>query len=314
MSDKRLWCLLFGLISIVGVLFSWNLTTHLAFILELRAVKLGALIIVGAAIGVSTILFQTISNNRILTPSIMGFDALYLLMQTCLIFFLSGLSYAHLSSNMMFFLNTLVMLIASLILFSVVLKSTRHDIQLMILVGVIFGLVFRSFSTFIQRLIDPSEFAVLQSVMFAQFGGLNSTELLSALFLLIVACVWVARNCKLLDVMVLGRRSVNSLGIDYDRLQFMTLCVISILVSVSTALVGPIIFLGLLVSALAHSLMKTHRHALLIPAAAMISALILLLGQALFEYVLERQSSLVVVIEFVGGIFFLILLSKGKIK
>lgn len=314
MSDKRLWSLSVCLILVVGVLFSWNLTTHLAFILELRAIKLGALIVVGAAIGISTILFQTISNNRVLTPSIMGFDALYLLLQTSLIFFLSGLNYAHLPGNAMFFLNTLVMVIASLALFSVVLKSTRHDIQLMILVGVIFGLVFRSFSTFIQRLIDPSEFAILQSVMFAQFGGLNSIELLSALVLLICVCVWVAKNCKLLDVMVLGRRSANSLGINYDRLQFITLCIISILVSVSTALVGPIVFLGLLVSALAHSLMKTHRHALLIPAAAMISALILLLGQAVFEHVLERQSSLVVVIEFVGGLFFLILLSKGKIK
>ena len=152
MSDKRLWSLSVCLILVVGVLFSWNLTTHLAFILELRAIKLGALIVVGAAIGISTILFQTISNNRVLTPSIMGFDALYLLLQTSLIFFLSGLNYAHLPGNAMFFLNTLVMVIASLALFSVVLKSTRHDIQLMILVGVIFGLVFRSFSTFIQIL------------------------------------------------------------------------------------------------------------------------------------------------------------------
>lgn len=314
MSDKRLWGLFVSLVLLVVVLFSWNLTTHIAFILQLRAVKIGGLLVVGAAIGISTVLFQTISNNRILTPSIMGFDALYLLMQTCLIFFLSGLSYAHLPGNVLFFLNTLTMLIASVVLFSTVLKATRYDIQLMILVGVIFGLVFRAFSTFIQRLIDPSEFAILQSVMFAQFGGINRTELLSALFLLVVVCIWVAKNCQVLDVMLLGRRTAKSLGLDYDRLQFMTLCVISILVSVSTALVGPIIFLGLLVSALAHSLMKTHRHALLLPAAAMISALILLLGQALFENLLERQSTLTVVIEFVGGLFFLILLSKGKIK
>ncbi|MGX9418742.1 iron chelate uptake ABC transporter family permease subunit [Vibrio sp. WJH972] len=314
MSDKRLWGLFISLILVITLLFSWNLTTHIAFILELRAVKLGGLLVVGAAIGISTVLFQTISNNRVLTPSIMGFDALYLLMQTCLIFFLSGLSYAHLPGNTLFFLNTLIMLIASVILFSAVLKKTRQDIQLMILVGVIFGLVFRSLSTFIQRLIDPSEFAILQSVMFAQFGGINQTELISALLLLIIVCIWVARNCEVLDVMLLGRRAAKSLGLDYDRIQFKTLCAISILVSVSTALVGPIIFLGLLVSALAHSLMKTHRHALLIPAASMISAVILLLGQVVFENLLERQSTLTVVIEFVGGLFFLLLLSKGKIK
>ncbi|MEP3350340.1 MAG: iron chelate uptake ABC transporter family permease subunit [Marinomonas sp.] len=314
MRDKRILGLLIALITVVVVLFSWNLTTHVRFILELRAIKLGGLLVVGAAIGISTVLFQTISNNRVLTPSIMGFDALFLLVQACLIFFLSGITYAHLPSDILFFSNALLMLVASVALFSIVLKKTRHDIQLMILVGVIFGLVFRAFTSFIQRLIDPSEFAILQSVMFAQFGGISRTELLCALSLLVLVCVWGARKCKVLDVMLLGRRSALSLGVDYDRLQFMVLCAISILVSISTALVGPIVFLGLLVSVLAHSLMKTHQHALLLPASAMISALILLLGQALFEHVLERQSTLTVVIEFVGGLFFLILLSKGKIK
>lgn len=314
MLDRRLMILLVLLVATVALLFTWGLTTHVSFILKLRAIKLGGLIVVGAAIGISTILFQTISNNRILTPSIMGFDALYLLMQSSLIFFLSGLSYAHLPGHLLFAVNTMVMLVASVLLFTVVLRKTSHNIQLMILVGVIFGIMFRSFATFVQRLIDPSEFAILQSAMFAQFGGMNQTELLCALVLLVCVCIWVVFKYKILDVMLLGRRSARSLGVDYDRLQFAVLCAISILVSVSTALVGPVVFLGLLVSALTHSLMKTHRHALLIPAAAMISALILLLGQAAFEHVLKLQSTLTVIIEFVGGLFFLILLSKGKIK
>lgn len=314
MFDKRLLCLFLSVIALFIFLFSWNLSTHVRFILELRAIKLGSLIVVGAAIGISTVLFQTISNNRILTPSIMGFDALYGLMQTGLVFFLSGLSYAHLPGNFLFLVNSAVMLVASVLLFSVVLKMTRQNLQLMILVGVIFGLMFRAFSTFIQRLIDPSEFAILQSALFAQFGSVNKLELLTSIVMLILVCIWVARNHKVLDVMVLGRRTAKSLGLNYDRMQFKVLCAISLLVSVSTALVGPIIFLGLLVSALAHSLMKSHRHSLLIPASALISALILLLGQSLFEQILERQSTLTVVIEFIGGLFFLALLLKGKIK
>lgn len=314
MPDKRLLLLFVALVAAVALSFSWNLTTHVAFILKLRAVKLGGLVVVGAAIGISTVLFQTLSNNRVLTPSIMGFDALFLLMQTGMIFFLGGLEYAHMPGQMLFLLNALVMMGAAVLLFTVVLRATRHDIQLMILVGVIVGLLFRSLTVFMQRLIDPSEFAMLQSVMFAQFGGMNPNELLMATALLISACLWIAARCRVLDLMALGRDSARALGVDYDRLQFSVLCVISALVSISTALVGPIIFLGLLVSALAHSLMRSHRHALLLPAAAMISALFLVTGQAAFEHLLNLQSTLTVVIEFVGGLFFLMLLSKGKIK
>ncbi len=314
MPDKRLIFLFIALLGVSVFFFSWNLTTHVAFILKLRAVKIGGLIVVGAAIGISTVLFQTLSNNRVLTPAIMGFDSLFMLMQTGMIFFLGGLSYAHMPGHILFVLNATVMMGAGVLLFTLVLRATRHDIQLMILVGVICGLLFRSLTVFMQRLIDPSEFAIVQSVMFAQFGGMNQNELLVAVALLILLSGWVATKCQMLDVMALGRDAARALGVDYDRMQFAVLCAISALVSISTALVGPIVFLGLLVSALAHSVMRSYRHALLLPAAAMISALILVLGQAAFEHLLKMQSTLTVVIEFVGGLFFLALLSKGKIK
>ena len=49
--------------------------------------------ITGVAIAYSTVIFQTITHNRILTPSIMGLDSLYLLVQTVVIFFLGSKSY-----------------------------------------------------------------------------------------------------------------------------------------------------------------------------------------------------------------------------
>lgn len=224
------------------------------------------------------------------------------------------MTFANTPGWVLFSLNTAVMMLASVLLFTTVLRSTRHDIQMMILVGVIFGLLFRSFSILIQRMIDPSDFAMLQSLMFAQFTGMNLSELLGAMALLIFVCVWSIPKCAVFDVMALGRSTAMSLGVNYDRLQFGMLCAISALVSVSTALVGPIVFLGLLVSALTHSLMQTHRHAILLPAAALISALILIIGQTAFEHVLELRSTLSVIIEFSGGLFFLVLLSQGKIK
>lgn len=314
LPDMRLILLLLGLIAACATYLTWGLAGPIAFILKLRAIKLGGLLVVGAAIGLSTILFQTLSRNRVLTPSIMGFDALFVFVQTSLVYFFGGIGFSQMSREYLFVVNASVLMLASLALFTFALKKTRHDIQLMILVGVIFGLLFRSFSAFMQRMIDPSEFAVLQAVTFAQFSGIDRVELLAATIALALVAIWLIRRTAILDVMALGRREARNLGVAYDRLQFEILCVISLLVSVSTALAGPIVFLGLLVSALAHSLMKTHRHALLLPASAMIAALILVAGQAGFERILKLQSTLTVVIEFTGGLLFLALLMRGKIR
>jgi iron complex transport system permease protein len=314
MPDRKIIGLIVAVLLACAVFLIWELHGRIWFILELRAVKLAGLCVVGAAIGISTVLFQTLSGNRILTPSIMGFDALFLLMQTTMVFTFGGLGYASLPGPFLFGVNATVMMIASVILFGALLKRSRNDIQLMILVGVVFGLLFRSLASFINRLIDPSEFAMIQGAMFAQFGGINRMELAVASVVLVTICLSLWRFLPILDVMALGRTPARHLGVDYDRIQFCILIAIAALVSISTALVGPITFLGLLVSALAHSLMKTHRHAALLPAAALTSMLILVFGQALFERILRLQSSLAVVIEFIGGLLFLILLAKGKIR
>ncbi|MFA6907176.1 MAG: iron chelate uptake ABC transporter family permease subunit, partial [Sphaerochaeta sp.] len=67
----------------------WNLAPHtIAFHLPRRAIKLAALCITGTALAVSTSVFQTVSGNTILTPSILGLDSLYLLVQSIIVFFL----------------------------------------------------------------------------------------------------------------------------------------------------------------------------------------------------------------------------------
>ncbi|KIC20032.1 iron chelate uptake ABC transporter family permease subunit [Leisingera sp. ANG-Vp] len=314
MPDRRILGLA-ALLAAAGALFLfWGLRGPSAYILELRAVKLAGLLAVGASAGVATVLFQTISHNRILTPSVMGFDALFLLLQTGLVAGLGAAASSRITSLNGFLIEAAVMMGAALILFTSLLGRTRHDIQLMVLAGVVLGLLFRTVTAFVQRLMDPSEFSMVQARMFAQFGSIDREALAAASVLMALAALWLVRNHAMLDVAALGRSQARSLGLAYDRLQLAVLCIIAALVSVSTALAGPLAFLGLLVSSLAHSLMQTHRHALLLPAAALISALILVAGQTVFERVLMLQSTLAVVIEFCGGLLFLILLAKGKIR
>ncbi|MFV1599157.1 MULTISPECIES: iron chelate uptake ABC transporter family permease subunit [unclassified Phaeobacter] len=316
--DRRL-LLLAGLlmgaaVGFVGWGLPWSEGAPSRYILGLRMTKLAGLLCVGAAVGLATVLFQTLSQNRILTPSIMGFDALFLLTQSVLVavFGLAGM--VQLSGFAGFALDTAVMMAAALLLFTSLLRRTRGDIQLLILVGVVIAVLLRTLAGFLQRLMDPSAFAVVQGRMFAQFGSIDRTALLAALVVILPVALWLLRRSALLDVVALGRNQARSLGVRYDRLHLQLLCVIAALVSVSTALVGPLAFLGLLVTSLAHSLMQSHRHALLLPASALIAALVLVAGQTLFERLLDLQSSLAIVIEFCGGLLFIVLLLKGKLR
>lgn len=314
MIDKRLIILALALaLSCAFFMFS-GLTTTSSFILTLRGEKLVSLVVVGAATGMATIIFQTATANRILTPSIMGFDALFLLIQTALIFLLGGLAYAHLPSTPKFILETAVMMIAAMGLFSVLLGRGRRDMHRMILVGVITGILFRSLTIFFQRMLDPAEFGVVQGAMFASFGSVDPNKLLIATLICAVVFVAIAFLTRTLDIIALGRIPAIGLGLNYDLLILVLLALTAALIAITTALVGPISFLGLLVAALAHSLMRTHKHALLLPASAMIGALILVLGQAMFERVFHLESSLAIIVEFVGGVIFLLLVIRGSVR
>ncbi|MFV0335053.1 MAG: iron chelate uptake ABC transporter family permease subunit [Tropicimonas sp.] len=314
MAERRLAMLAGALVAASAVFLLWDLRAPYGFIFELRAVKLASLLVVGAAIGLSTVLFQTVTGNRILTPAIMGFDALFLLMQTLLVFALGGAGYVALLGPAKFLLETVVMMLAAMALFALLLGRARQDMHRMILTGIIFGVLFRSLTGFVQRLLDPSEYAVVQGAMFASFGAVDPAGLALATAVLGAACIPLVRLAGHLDVLALGRTGAIGLGLSHDRLVLGLLALVAALVSVSTALVGPITFLGLLVAALAHALVKGHRHAQLLPAAAMIAALTLVAGQILFERILHLQSTLAVIVEFLGGLFFLYLVLRGRVR
>lgn len=282
------------------------------FVLSFRGSKLVALLVVAYAISISTVLFQTITSNRILTPYIMGFDALYLLIQTTLIFSFGGLGYATLGHIPKFGLEVSIMLFASLVMFSTLFLKAQDDLYRMVLTGVILGVLFRSLTSFLQRIIDPEEFAVVQAATFAQFNIIRTDLLGVSLIIVLAVSVAIWRYRHELDVIALGREHAINLGVNYKRSMILMLFLIAVLVSISTALVGPVSFFGLLVSGIVYSVMKTHRHAVLIPASFLLGALILVLGQLIFEHFLGMQAVLSVVVEFLGGIVFIIFLLRRK--
>ncbi|APX23033.1 MAG: enterobactin ABC transporter permease [Rhodobacteraceae bacterium] len=312
MAERRVLWLGLALLALCGAFLAWQLRAPFGFILGLRAAKLGALVCVGAASGAATILFQTVSGNRLLTPGLVGFDALFVLMQTLLVLFLGGVGLAGIPGTIRFLLEVAALAVASAALFGLLLRRDARDVTRMILTGIILGVLLRGLSEMVQRLMDPSDFAVVQQAMFASFGRVEPSQLAMAAVVLLAALAAALRMAPALDVAGLGRDTARGLGLDHDRVVMGALLLMAAMVSVSTALVGPITFLGLLTASLARQLTVSHRHAILLPAAALLGALILVAGQFVFERLLGSQSALAVIVEFFGGLLFLLLVLKRK--
>ncbi|WP_127108541.1 iron chelate uptake ABC transporter family permease subunit [Pararhodobacter zhoushanensis] len=312
MAGNRLIALALGLLALCALLLLWQLRAPYGFILELRGVKLAALVMVGAATGAATIVFQTLVGNRLLTPGIVGFDALYLFLQALLVFTLGASVLASIPAGLSFLAETAVMMGAAMLLFGLFLRKGSDDLIKLVLTAVILGVLLRGLESLVLRLLDPSEFAVVQQAGVASFGAVEAVQLLPAglaLSLALAASLWLA---PALDLAALGRTAARSLGLRHDRLVMQGLALVAVLVSVSTALVGPVTFLGLLAASLARALIPSARHSVLIPASALMGAAILVLGQFVFERLLGQQAALSVVIEFVGGLVFLALVLRRR--
>lgn len=292
----------------LGAKGSWS------FIIPFRGRKLLALVLVAYAIAISTVLFQTVTNNRILTPSIMGFDALYVLLKTGLVFFIGPQMLALIDPHLQFGIELVLMIGFSLILFQWLFLSGGRSLHLLVLVGIVFGIFFRSLSSFMQRLLDPNAFQVLQDAFFASFSTVETTLLgvSSAILGVVTLVLW--RMGHTFDVLSLGRDTAINLGVAYRRTVVIILVMVSVLVSVSTALVGPITFFGLLVASLAHGLVGNSKHKYILPAASLLAIIALVGGQTVFERVFAFDTALSIIVEFLGGLVFIILILRGAAR
>lgn len=291
-----------------------DLGGNLGYILPRRAIKVGSMLLVAYAVGVSTVLFQTVTSNRILTPSIMGFDALYILIQTSLTFAVGAHTVLTMPTPLRFGLETSLMVAFSWLLYRWMFTGAGQSLHLMLLVGIVLGTLFRGLSSLLQRLMAPSEFIILQDLFFASFNNVDGTLLLVSAVVIAAVSILIWRLREYFDVLSLGRDTAINLGVAYRGVVTGILIICSVLVAVSTALVGPITFFGLLVANLAYLLCARFRHAHALPIAVLLGCIALIGGQLVLEQVFAFETALSIVIEFVGGIVFILLLLKGSFK
>lgn len=286
---------------------------NIDFFLPRRLLKVSAILITSFCIAYSSVTFQTITNNKILTPSVMGLDSLYLFIQTIIVFFFGSGQLSMMTGLPNFLLSVISMVLCSCLLFLFLFKKEGRSVYFLVLAGMIIGGLFSGLATFMQVLLDPNEFLILQGKMFASFNNINTDIFGVCIIILVLVIIATIKDYGKLDAISLGTDLAINLGISYNTMVFKNLLITAILVSISTALTGPITFLGILVASLSREMLKTYHHTWRILGATFLGGFSLLLGQMLVERVFKFDTTISVIINFVGGIYFIyLILKEGK--
>ncbi|EAJ4202711.1 iron ABC transporter permease [Campylobacter coli] len=281
------------------------------YALKNRFLQIAAIVIVAICIAISTVIFQTLCNNKILTPAIIGLDSLYMLLQSALVFSLGSANLSVYRNDINFLITLACMVVFSLGLYKILFSSDK-SIYLIMLLGLIFGTLFSTLSSFFEILINPDEFMIIQGRMFASFDNVAFDVLALAYIVTLLSFIWIFRYMKFLDPLSLGKDLSINLGINYQKISKHLMIIIAILTSISTALVGPITFLGLLVVNITYELFKTAKHSILLLACILISILALLGGVFFVSRIFDYNTTISVIINFLGGIYFIYLVLKGN--
>ncbi|PZM67608.1 iron chelate uptake ABC transporter family permease subunit [Paenibacillus dendritiformis] len=320
-EEKRYWMLLITLI-VLGILSSYGLLIYnnpvpvdspsFIPVVKRRMVALIAMIIAAICQSLSTVAFQSITNNRIITPSLLGFESLYSSIHTSTIFFFGASALINFSGTGPFVFQVIVMVLMSLMLYGWLLSGKYGNLQLMLLVGIIIGAGLNSVSTFMRRLLAPSEFDILQARLFGSVNNADSEYFPIVIPLVIIVALLLLANSKKLNVLSLGKDVSTSFGVKHQSSIIYTLILVSVLMSISTALIGPLTFYGFLVATLSYQAAPTYDHRYIFPMALAIGFLIITGAYFLMYHVFNAQGVVSVIIELFGGIIFLIAVLRKR--
>ena len=282
------------------------------YILGLRIPTLICMMIASVSIGASTMIFQSIVHNRIVTPALLGMNSIYSFLHTAAVFVLGTGSSLYLNANLAFAVDLVTMGTVATVIYWYLFRVTGHNILYIMLIGTVLSSFFGSVQSAMIRVMDPNEYDVLLTTLVADFNNVNGEIIVFAIASLVVIAVLLRKELGLLDVITLGRHQAINLGVDYDRVIRKLLFGVVLCMAVATATIGPVSFLGLIVANLSRQILKTYKHTYLIAGASLIGMLALIGGQLIAQHIFHFTVPVSTFVTIAGGVYFLYLLLMKK--
>ena len=285
------------------------------YIVSLRIPTLMVMLISSFAIGSASIIFQSIINNRIVTPCLLGMNSMYTLVHTAVVFVAGSGSIIATNSNLSFAIDLIVMAVTATFIYSYMFKKTGNNVLYVLLIGTVLSSFFGSIQSTMIRVMEPNAYDTLLTTLVADFTNINIEVIAFSFFLLLALAIFLWKDLMLLDVITLGKAQAINLGVDYDHTVRKLLLGVVLCIAIATAMVGPISFLGLIIANLARQLFKTHKHSYLIIGSALMGMLAIITGQLVSQHIFSYAVPISTFITIGGGMYFLYLLlfKKGGI-
>ncbi|WP_236594292.1 FecCD family ABC transporter permease [Saccharothrix sp. 6-C] len=287
-------------------------------VLDARLPKVVAGLLAGAALAVGGVQMQTLFRNPLADPFVLGVSsgavlgASVVILGTGGVGWLSGLGVV----SQLGVTGAAVAGAAVVLLIALGIARRVGDPVVVLVVGVMLGYLAGAVVDMLVYYTDPDRLQALATFTRGSVRNVTWTELR----VVAVSCgVVLALSVFLaqpLNALLLGERYAGSLGIDVRRVHFLSLAGVAVLSGVITAYCGAIGFVGLAAPHLARGLVRTADHRVVLPAAALIGAVIVLVA----EYVaggngLTRTSlPLNSVTAFVGAPVILWVLLSGRAR
>lgn len=286
------------------------------YVLSLRIPTLLVMLISAFAIGSASLVFQSIINNRIVTPCLLGMNSMYTLVHTGVVFVAGAGSVIATNSNLSFAIDLVVMSVMATFIYSYMFKKTGNNVLYVLLIGTVLSSLLGSIQSTMIRVMDPNEYDALLTSLVADFNNVNAEIILFSIILIAGLIIFLWKDISLLDVITLGKDQAINLGVDYDRVIRRLLLGVVLCIAVATAMVGPISFLGLIIANLSRQFLKTYRHRYLIVGSTLMGMIAIIAGQLVSQHLFSYAVPVGTFITIGGGIYFLYLLlfRKGGVE
>ena len=225
------------ILAVIGYLTLNVNPKYVEFAMRLRVPKLLVMLVTAFCIGGASIVFQTLIQNTIVTPCLLGMNSLYTLIHTAVVFCVGSGSVLAANANAAFAIDLVLMGITATLIYSYLFKKTKHNVLYVLLVGTVLTSFFSSVQSTMTRVMDPNEYDTLLTTLVASFSNVNAEIIIFALAVLAAVIFFLRRELALLDVLTLGKAQAISLGVDYDRCIRRLLLGVTLAIAVATAMV-----------------------------------------------------------------------------
>tara|TARA_R110001632_G_scaffold66891_1_gene157264 strand:- start:23224 stop:24255 length:1032 start_codon:yes stop_codon:yes gene_type:complete len=252
---------------------SWEL-----IILHFRLPKAITAILVGSGLAISGLLMQTLFRNPLAGPFVLGISsgaslgvALLILGSGIFGGVLATIAFSNWGLAIASSLGAALVLMAVL----VTANKVRNTMSILI-IGLMFGTVTSAIISVFTFFSDAEKIQQFIFWSFGSLGNLSWNEVLVFFIIYLLGILGLLKVIKPLNTFLLGENYSKSLGIDIKKSRIIILLITSLLTGVITAFAGPIAFIGLAVPHITKLVFKTSNHKTLLPAVAILGAIVLL--------------------------------------